>query len=334
MVNRKKAAKSASTTSAGISAEERIDQLRGVAEEFNDFLKKSRGVVLSGRLRIAVAHCAREALLLVGGGDNVPPPPCRHFRSHKTGGADAFRDETKIQSVLTKLVHEVVCPNGLDQKWYQRTIRDLNDTTLVPRRFRKKDRQALVWSLYCEVVLLATVSHGLGVTFLALGDDDDDDKSVELPPVPNVDDDDYTGPTYLHWWSMIHTDRTIRQDDKVAFTPFLKLSDLNLTAPEIERRMADSTVSTLLGAMDTTSVWCGMVFSPEDLEFARYFVSVYCVDETVRKLVVPTCSVCLCVCVCVCVCVRVCVSFFFARWLTDILHCRVADSDNSFGVLV
>eukprot|EP00541_Cyclophora_tenuis_P018887 CAMPEP_0116578060 /NCGR_PEP_ID=MMETSP0397-20121206/21486_1 /TAXON_ID=216820 /ORGANISM="Cyclophora tenuis, Strain ECT3854" /LENGTH=222 /DNA_ID=CAMNT_0004107387 /DNA_START=172 /DNA_END=840 /DNA_ORIENTATION=- len=82
---------------------------------------------------------------------------------------------------------------------------------------------------------------------------------------------------------MIHTDRKIRHDDKVAFTPFLKPSDFDINSPEV-KKIPETAISALLDSMDTLSVWCGLVFSPEDLDFARYFYFMYYVEESQKSV--------------------------------------------------
>ena len=288
-----------------ISAKQRKADLMDVHDDFCQFLWDSRGVVLPRSLRCAVAQCAVDTLLR-----NLPRHHGRHRRRsehrqhhheqsddsdekhhhnrhqhHAVDNEDIGDPEfqyagffhtnvsEQAAAALLPLIHDIIHrQSSLDAEWYDETINNLRCSGLIPSRFNrnKKEKQALAWSLYCEVLLLTTVAHALHVTFRLLGQD--------MPSLPKGNEVKEGTPLYLQWWSTVREDRTIRLDSHVAFTPFLKATDLRIDSKE-SKRVSEAAWDVAMRSMDTVSLWCGAVLAPEDLEFARYLVSVFQVDE-------------------------------------------------------
>lgn len=110
-----------------ISAEDRIKNLDAFAHKFNKHLIETPGVVLDGKLRWAVAVCARDALLRCQSGcGTLGQDACMRPGTSFEAIADLKHEpgfplddiSPEISSTLTNLVHTVINhQNKVDATW-------------------------------------------------------------------------------------------------------------------------------------------------------------------------------------------------------------------------
>lgn len=123
-------------------------------------------------------------------------------------------------------VHAVVHHQSrLDAKWYRRTITalDTSDSSLIPRHIQGSEREALVATLFAEIVAVVVSSHMLHVALLCLGE-------REMPPLPKLPTHETAPqlqPSYQDIASqgMLKENKTFRHNGNVSHAPFVVAAD-------------------------------------------------------------------------------------------------------------
>lgn len=263
---------------AGLSAAARSRDLNSLAREFNTHLRETPGNVLTGDLRCAVAQSARDALRDCGGCISLPASAGLKEKSAFRAIASLKHepefpsDKPRIREALVTLTHGLVNhQTRFDEEWYQSTIVSLGEAGIVPPHFKERQRQYLIWSLFCEVCLLTVVSHGINIAFLAM------DK--EPPPLPPSSP---TSPTHFDFNKIVRKDRKVRQDGKVSFAPYLMAADVDINSQELSR-LTDAGQHAVQSNLNSYSALTAMIFAPEDLAFAEFMGGVYFCDNTLEK---------------------------------------------------
>jgi hypothetical protein len=211
----------------GITPAQRVVDLNACAAKLNQYLIETNGVVLSGKLRWAVMQCARDALVKCKGCASLGQDVCLAPGSVFDVIADIDHDpdfplpqQAKATETLKTLVHTLIHhQTQLDDEWYQKTIKALGKTNLVPGSAQGESRRSLLCSLLAEVVLLTTMSHATHIIFLAIG--------REIPPLPAFDDMKHLKPSLLDISSLLREGANIREDLSLCAASFVLYKDLD-----------------------------------------------------------------------------------------------------------
>ena len=265
----------------GLSAAARIQDLEGIAHEFNQHLLKTPGNVLNGNFRCAIAQCARDALRDCSDCQTLS----RKNAARAGKGGDIYRTLAKLHHepplgtasqphhAILNLVHALVNHHTkLTAEWYQATSAALQEARLVPDALGDKySRQFMIWSLYCEICLLTAMSHAIHMAFLILDRDP--------PPLPQTSS---TVPTLVDFQKIKRKDRKIHDSDSISVAPYLKPSDLNISSPELKKLSPDAFQS-LLRHLDLNSANVAMIFAPQDLAFWDFLEAIWYVPRSDRN---------------------------------------------------
>lgn len=257
--------------------DDRARDLRTAAAGFAAHLSSSPGVVLPPRHRLAVASLARGALLDYGG-DGLGACPLGGMYGHVAGlgsraGGTWDGPAGGAGECLATIVRSMVnFQGGLDARWYEDAV-DAIRTSGVLSDYAEANRCAddgremdlASRAAFCEVALLASVSHGIHAAFLALGE--------KVPPLPTPEEMGRApGPMNLRYSSLL---RRVRRDDAVAAAPFFLGRDIDRSSPECSK--VDTSIWKGMNFNAGTDMpWVCAGFSPYDADFLiRRFLAVY-----------------------------------------------------------
>jgi hypothetical protein len=182
---------------AGLSFSERLALLTVFVDRYQTSLATEGGSVLSARVRLAIAHAARQALLssssssceeechsklLLSGRDaclragttnNIHQLLSGQERYHSVAPelAQALTNDNDAL-IVTGLIHAILNHQSrLDKTWYEATMQDLDQTTIIPPAITGDARQFFLQTLFCELVLVTTMAHSMHCLYLAIGQD-------------------------------------------------------------------------------------------------------------------------------------------------------------------
>jgi hypothetical protein len=253
----------------GLSAAARIQDLEGLAEEFNQDLLNTPGNVLTGNFRCAVAQCARDALRDCGGCQTLSRDTCM-------GDEQVYRKLAKLshepelavedsQKAILNLVHALVNhQTKLSDDWYLSTCVALQDAHLIPAYIEDEhSRQFMIWSLFCEICLLTVISHGIHMAFLVLDKDP--------PALPHTSN---TVPLFVDFNKIKRSERKVHQSDGISFAPYLRPTDVDINSPELEK-LSPEAFKSFQHNMNIHSQKIAMIFAPQDLAFLDFMMDVY-----------------------------------------------------------
>lgn len=237
-----------------ITPERRIQHLQQLAAGFSTYLKTTPGTILTPELRLGVAICARDALLKCKSGchrelkqevclrpgtsfyaycrdmQHEPPFPTPPKSSHR---------KSAIDYCLLNIVHAVIChQNRLDEIWYKDALAALKSCGILDEYANQlkcvdvEDEMHLAsHAAFCEIVLLAAVSHGLHSTFLSLGSLLVHDDMIVPSSLPSWEEmEGAPEPSNIQFSSLLHRVRSKGPFDSHA--PCFYRSDLNKHSPE------------------------------------------------------------------------------------------------------
>ncbi|KAL7533061.1 hypothetical protein ACHAXR_005011 [Thalassiosira sp. AJA248-18] len=241
----------------------RLRNLQQLATDFSIHLKTSPGTILSPNLRLGVAICARDALLQCKTGchralaEEVCLRPsssfydyCREMKHEpafpvpKEEESASTSANDNIKDCLVNIVHAIIChQNRLDTIWYEDAIaalrscgvlteyaKEMNSNENDEDDEKEKEMEVASGVVFCEIVLIAAMSHGIHSIFLTLSNIMEDST---MPPLPSWEDMMETpGPTNIRFTSLLHL---IRRDDLVAHAIFFRKRDLNTNSPEYSK---------------------------------------------------------------------------------------------------
>jgi hypothetical protein len=212
---------------AGLTAKERWNNIEQFTNEYFQYLSIFGGVVLTVETRLQVAQMALDALKCPGcasfSKDACLRKGCHIYEtlaSLDTHGSASNANE----NVLCQLVHSIINHQGrLTEAWYQTTLEKLDecgwiDETVAPTESMK--RSYLLYSLFSEIVLVATMVHSLNTIFLIMGSD--------MPYLPQ-ESPTATPPSLFDWSLAIkpgNAPQTMR-----CWAPFLTASQVNSKSP-------------------------------------------------------------------------------------------------------
>jgi hypothetical protein len=261
----------------GVSEADRLKDIEGLAREFNEHLLETSGNVLNGHLRCAVARCARDALQDCEGCRTLCKDAPMRDKAYRTiaqlGHQPAFTasKDSHVSEAIVNLVHALVNhQTNLDSEWYLSTIVALQNSNLVSADDIRDERarQFMIWSLFCEICVLTTISHGIHMTYLVMG--------KQAPTLPRTST---TEPQLIDFNTIKRQDRDVRQNDHVAFAPYLRASDVDINSSEIEK-LSPEAFRAFQHNMDIYSPKVSMIFAPADLAFLDLMTDIYYVPRS------------------------------------------------------
>lgn len=264
---------------SGLTAAQRLDDLKASAHKFGQHLVRTPPIVLTPELRTAVAAYAREALVKSKGGSGLPQNACLRPGTAFEAIADLKHEslikctDQKAARVLSNLVHTVINhQTKVDYAWYEKTIKALGDLDLVPATFKGEARHVLVSSLYCEIVVSAIVSHGINITFVCMG--------LHPPALPTPSHlKDSPGPTLLDVTTLLKNGSGLRYASKAGFAPFFLYKDMFL--PRASKSFSRFELETLKARLIIEVPFLGYSPSPHDLVVLDATVDVYLYNQNV-----------------------------------------------------
>ena len=266
---------------ATTTPDDRARDLRTAAADFAAHLASSPGIILPPRLRLGVAVLARDALLNFDG-DGLGACPPGGLYGHvaglgrRAGGTSGglCDDEDQVEACLATIVRSLInFQSGVNARWYAdavdaiRTCGVLSDYAAAHRCADDEDEMDLASrAAFCEVALLASVSHGIHTAFLALG--------AGVPPLPTRGElNRAPGPLHLRYASLL---RRVRRDDAVAAAPFFRGGDVDRSSPECSKVDTSIWTEGMNFNGGTGMPWVCAGFSPYDADFLiRRFLEVY-----------------------------------------------------------
>ena len=255
--------KSISAEEPGQTAEERIHDLHAFAESFNTHLCTVSGTILPSNIRLGVALCARDALLKCKHcHENVaerrstmvcPMPNARFYniyasQKHKPGfpteGESGSKLSKEVEKCLVTIVHTLIChQERIDQLFYEDAVAALISCGILDqydksfegecgRPMTKEDADLAARALYCEIILLSSISHALHVLFLSLGND------VNVPALPSWHEiKGAPPPSNIRYRLLL---KGIQYNQEFAFSPFFVSSDIIRDGSECKKIPAET----------------------------------------------------------------------------------------------
>ena len=240
--------KSSAEEPAGQTAEERTHELHAFAESFNTHLRTVPGSILPSSIRLGVALCTRDALLKCKHcHENVterrstmacPMPNARFYKIYvgqkhepgfPTNGASSSKLSKDVEKCLVTIVHTLIChQDRIDKLFYEDAVAALMSCGILDkyaksfeaesgRPMAEEDAELAARALYCEIILLSSISHALHLLFLSLGDGD-------VPALPTWDEIKCAPPpSNIRYRQLL---KQVRYNQEFAFAPFFVSSDL------------------------------------------------------------------------------------------------------------
>ena len=268
--------------------ESRLRTLQNCAADFSTHLKKTPGTILTPELRLGVAICARDSLFgckgkggsrevchrgglydFVAGVKHEPAFPTPQGAS--TGS---------VESCLVNIVHAIICHQSkIDATWHADSIAALQScgvlssyakVHLLGSHYSKDEMELAGHSALCEIIILASTSHGIRSTFLALG--------LDVPSLPTWEElKGAPGPTNIRFSSLLQN--SVRRDESVGAAPFYLTKDLKRNCPEYSKLDEEVWKELDLRLFKRGPFVC-LAFSPQDSNFFGRFIDCYYLTKT------------------------------------------------------
>lgn len=218
-----------------VNPTERVAAFEAFAQEFNLYLTETAGISLPAKVRCAIAHEARDALL--NGCPDLPSNACLRPGSNifdtlsklpKKCGSVMNDYDFKGKEAVIELIHAVMNHQGrlVDQDWCDATIKNLDEANLIPSNITGDNRKHLLCSAFVEILSITSVSTALHTTFLAL----EGKKVIELPKLEAVKD---LSPIYLDWTSLLKIPPKFNSD--ACMLPYFLNSYINTESLEYSK---------------------------------------------------------------------------------------------------
>ena len=253
-------ASAATATSGGISAEDRWRDIEQFASEYFQYLASSGGVVLSAEIRLQVAKMARQVLQCPGCA-SLPKDACirKGVDIYKTiASLDTHSTQDSKTNVLLHLVHSVLNHQGrLTESWYHSTLERLDecgwvDPATAPRGAKK--RTYLLYSLFSEIVLVATMVHCFDIVFIVA--------NQEMPDLPEASPH-ATPPTGFDWSLALRPGKS--PTTKGCWAPYLTASDVDPKSPPLQSLSDETRKNQLDVAMSGDGPYVAVTWSVDDM---------------------------------------------------------------------
>ena len=217
----------AAASSAGLTAEQRWRDVQDFTNEYLEYLSTTGGAVLTTETRLQVAQMALGALTCTSCA-SLPKDAClrKGCNIYETIGSldtHGLANSTK-ENVLCHLVHSIINHQGrLTVEWYQTTLEKLDvcgwiDETVAPKGSTK--RTYLLYSLFSEVLLVATMVHCLNTVYLVMDRD--------MPELP-VASPAATPPNMFDWTLAVKQGQSTTT--KGCWTPHFVASQVHPSTP-------------------------------------------------------------------------------------------------------
>lgn len=260
------------------TADERFEALAEFAGKFNQHLLATPGIVLNGKLRLAVAIAARDALFCQGCAELRQDACLYHGVAYAAIGDlehgafpmnEAF--SAPVCSALLELIHAVINHQSkLDATWYTNTIKALDNLCLIDKHYTGQSRRSLLCSLYCEVVTVSMLSHAVHIVCVATG--------RPAFPLPAFDDFiEPLKPTMRDITTLFRKGRMIRQDEVRGFAPYFLAGDLD--PHHVDEYLGDGVYRQLKGSLTLLLPFLGLGFAPLELLLLEDLCKLHMYDE-------------------------------------------------------
>ena len=224
-----------------VTPDKRISNLRKQSDAFATHLKTTPGIILTPQLRLGIAICARDTLLKCKDYSGVCPVRLYDFidgiQHEQTFPVPPTNDDVdeSIKVCLMNIIHAMInWQFKLDTTWYADCLSVLQSCGILDNYIEyndceddKKELELASHALFCEIIILTSVSHGIHTTFLALG--------IDIPPLPTWEEIvDAPGPLNIRYSSLLH--RVRRNKESISeVSPYFTKRDLNRSSPEYHR---------------------------------------------------------------------------------------------------
>lgn len=259
-----------------------MDDLGAFCAKVNQHLTDHKGVVLPASWRLAVSDAARTALSCPGcaelGHDACLRPGSVYSILSKVDHQPPLFKDTGVEcatdaGVVLSLVHSVIHHQSKAEKaWYQSTIQDLDGTSFIPASISETSRQALTYSLFCEIVGLTVLSHGINIAYIAMGR-----VPPSLPELKDVDDSALR-PSMLDMSTLLKPGKTLRFEAAWGgWAPFVEFSDLDPV--KLKEHFTEAEVSRLGIRLQKIVPFIGIGLSLSDYVLTDIFFDVFGYDQ-------------------------------------------------------
>jgi hypothetical protein len=214
---------SSKVSAAGLTADQRLINIRAVTDEYFAYLTTTGGVVLTASFRTQVAQWTVDALTCQGCA-SLPKEVCLKPTANVYETIQELQHGADDESPIVKhLVHSVVNHQGrLDQDWYQTTLKKLDeDSGLLDSKTYAAgsiEREYLMYCLYAELLCVITTTQWCHMIYVALGE-----TPSKIPPVSK----EATAPSFFDWTKALKEGKAAHKDPTIAWMPCLIKADVD-----------------------------------------------------------------------------------------------------------
>jgi len=224
------------------SIRERKASFRNTADTYKKYILSPRpnGSVLNNMECVCVARCAREAAFC---GDELPSGVCMKpgidffewMQNSKNAVSKEINEYVGGEKgiFLTRTIHAIILhQHRLDKKWYEKTLLAIPSIFLVDKMGAMTQEEITIKStaIFCEILAIATASHGIQMACIA-----NQEKILELPSVEEAIKISKSYPTPEDF-NMVSFLKKVRRDEKVSdWSPYYLTEDIDLESPECKK---------------------------------------------------------------------------------------------------
>jgi len=251
------------SSTPNLSVKEKQEQLKSTHRVLRAHLLEAPGAVLNSSIRLAVAKCAQTCTKCKGC-DELPMDAClmpgaKFFEVLKGFKHDIDQDnfpqamDIKIKNLLTNLVHAIVRhQNRLDKEWYDDTIKDLQECNQLNLK------GTMANTAFCEIVTIASMSHGVKLLYTLLEED--------APDLPSFEDlSQSPQPMEIDITKMLKTKTIIRNKECIANAPYILTADVDQNCPEFAKIPQAYHEKFIQAAVQDMTPFLALSMSPIDL---------------------------------------------------------------------
>lgn len=267
-----------------ITPADRIGALEECGVKFKDHLIDVSGIALTAELRLAVATCARDAIHCKACMDSLPKDVClrpgtRVFEriynvEHTVPQLEGIANP-EVEKVIVSIVHAVINHQGrLDKQWYDDCLEAVRLAGVVQGTgLEEKKNRYLEYSVFAEILCVATISHCVNLAFLVMGQ-----PVPRLPTMKEIMEGraHRDGPLLLDWSALLSNPP--KRDPSSAFAHHFPFADINKGHAEFQRisKQAQKAMETCLDPMHPC-LFSG--FAPEDTRMISMINDVYYIPD-------------------------------------------------------
>lgn len=248
--NARNADATATARCAGLTAEQRWNDINHLIQESFNNLATKGGFVLTATQRVHVAKLTLKAVL-----DNTPAIIPKDVCLQP--GTDLYKTIMELNPSVNNdpIVHMIQSIVNyqerifVDPTWYESTMKALKagtnllDVNRLEHDGFTSDQQLeyLYYGLFVELVMIISGVHGLHmVTIMLKGNDNDNDEAVDHKnpfsfniPSPKVLEaiTDATPPSYFDWSKVFLNGKTATRNNTFATMPYISKTNINPNSP-------------------------------------------------------------------------------------------------------